>query len=123
MKNSPVSILACGCLVLGAFLAGMFVGRNITGDVIQTSLRVSTSSVSTSATQPSATFTNERININTADLATLMRLPGIGEKLAQRIIDYRNTHGSFKDSTELKKVYGINEKLFDAIKYLITTGG
>jgi competence protein ComEA len=37
----------------------------------------------------------ERVNINNTDLASLMALPGIGETYAQRIIDYRETHGLF----------------------------
>ena len=126
MKNNPVSILACACLILGAFLAGMFVGRNMTGEEIQTSVRSNLSSDPGTGTVPNSSSPSapkEKININTADLYTLMQLEGIGETYAQRIIDYRNANGPFKDITELKNVEGIGQQRFDRIKYLITTGG
>ena len=62
------------------------------------------------------------ININTASKEELETLPGIGEVLAQRIIDYRRTNGYFKSIEEIKEVSGIGEKKFEAIKDLITVG-
>ena len=62
------------------------------------------------------------ININTASREELETLPGIGEVLAQRIIDYRRTNGYFKSIEEIKEVSGIGEKKFEAIKDLITVG-
>lgn len=70
------------------------------------------------ATQPIG-----KININTADRNTLMTLPGIGEALAQRIIDYRTANGAFHKISDIMNVSGIGEKRYDAIKDLITTGG
>jgi competence protein ComEA len=60
------------------------------------------------------------ININTATLEELDGLPGIGPTLAQRIIDYRNENGAFKQSEDLKKVRGIGDSVFGQIKDLIT---
>ena len=129
MKNTPVSILGCACLILAAFLFGMYLGRNITGTEIQTSV-ISTGSIpfssataTSSTTASSATQTGGKININTADLYSLMSLPGIGETYAQRIIDYRTTNGPFKDIEDIKNVEGIGEKRYESIKNLITTGG
>ena len=62
------------------------------------------------------------ININTASKEELETLPGIGEVLSQRIIDYRRTNGYFKSIEEIKEVSGIGEKKFEAIKDLITVG-
>ncbi len=56
------------------------------------------------------------ININTAMAGDLTRLPGIGEVMAERIIDYRTKHGGFKSTEELMKVKGIGEKKFEKIK-------
>ena len=65
-------------------------------------------------------FTNDRININTASKEELMTLSGIGEVIAQRIIDYREENGSFTSVEEIKNVKGIGETRFDNIKEYIT---
>ena len=63
------------------------------------------------------------VNINTASLEALMTLPGIGEVLGQRIIDYRTANGPFTDISQIKNVSGIGDKRFEAIKDSITVGG
>lgn len=60
-----------------------------------------------------------KININTASLAELDALPGIGASIGQRIIDYRTQNGDFKKIEDLKKVRGIGDALFEQIKDLI----
>ena len=64
----------------------------------------------------------EKININTAVSSELQKLPRIGEKVAQRIIDFRKENGKFKTIEEIMKVEGIGEKIFDLIKDKITVG-
>jgi len=59
------------------------------------------------------------ININTATQEELIMLPGIGEKTAKNIIDYRNKYGFFKTKEEIKNVKGIGEKKYEKIKDLI----
>ncbi len=63
------------------------------------------------------------VNINTATVAELKTLPGIGDVLAQRIVDYREAHGAFSSIEELMQVSGIGEKRFAAIRDLVTVGG
>lgn len=58
---------------------------------------------------------NKYVNINFAGKNELEQLPGIGEKLAERIIAYRKQHNGFKTKEELKNVAGIGEKKFNAI--------
>lgn len=67
-----------------------------------------------------AQVNEKKININTASAVELQKLPRIGEKVAQRIVDYRNANGQFKKVEEIMKVKGIGEKIFKTIKDLIT---
>jgi competence protein ComEA len=64
----------------------------------------------------------KKININTAPAAELQKLPRIGPKIAQRIIDFRNQNGNFKNIEEIMKVRGIGEKVFKQLKDMITVG-
>ena len=61
---------------------------------------------------------NEKVSINTATIASLDTLPGIGNVIATRIVSYRNSNGSFKTIEEIKNVNGIGDALFEQIKDL-----
>jgi competence ComEA-like helix-hairpin-helix protein len=61
------------------------------------------------------------ININSAPAGELMRLPGIGQALADRIIEYREQSGVFQSAEDIMNVKGIGQSKYDAIKDLITT--
>ena len=63
----------------------------------------------------------ETVNINTADMEELMKLPGIGEVIAQRILDYRTEHGPFRNIEELKEIEDIGEGRLEQISSLIVT--
>jgi len=57
-------------------------------------------------------YGSSQININTANVEQLSKLPGIGKKKANRIISFRKKHGKFKRTQEIMKVKGIGEKTF-----------
>ena len=61
----------------------------------------------------------KNVNINSADIKTISTLPGIGPKLAQRIIEYRIKNGPFKDKETLKNVPGIGPGKFLEIEKFI----
>lgn len=57
-----------------------------------------------------------KVNINKASKAELMTLKGVGESMADKIIEYRESNGNFKDIDELKLVSGMGEGKFNKIK-------
>lgn len=76
-----------------------------------------------SSEKPEASIekTDGKVNLNTARRKELTEgIPGVGEKLASRIISYRETYGGFKSTEEIMNIKGIGEKLFEKIKDYIT---
>ncbi|HYO48218.1 MAG TPA: ComEA family DNA-binding protein [Chloroflexia bacterium] len=61
-----------------------------------------------------------KLNLNTATAAQLEELPGIGEVLAARIVEYRDTNGPFKTVEEIMSVPGIKEAVYEQIRNLVT---
>jgi competence protein ComEA len=62
------------------------------------------------------------VNINTATVAQLEGLPGIGARTAQAIVDQRQKKGPYKKIEELMNVKGIGEKSFLRLKPMVTVG-
>jgi len=60
------------------------------------------------------------ININTADMDTLIKLKGIGQVRAQKIIDFRTENGYFVTKEDILRIDGIGQTLFEKIKNDIT---
>jgi comEA protein len=60
-----------------------------------------------------------KININTELAGDLQLLPGVGEIMAERIIEYREQKGGFQRVDDIKKVKGIGDKKFEQIKEYI----
>jgi competence ComEA-like helix-hairpin-helix protein len=61
------------------------------------------------------------ININTATVDELAKLPQIGERFAKKIVEYRETYGPFRRPEHLMLVEGINDKKFRLIKDSVKT--
>jgi competence protein ComEA len=66
------------------------------------------------------TASNALVDLNTATLAALDTLPGVGPVLAQRILDWRTQHGRFTSVDELGEVSGIGDKLLEQIRPKVT---
>jgi competence protein ComEA len=69
---------------------------------------------------PAAARPATLVNLNTATMAQLETLPGVGPKTAARIVEYRQKSGGFKKIEELMNVKGIGEKAFLKLKPQIT---
>ena len=63
------------------------------------------------------------VNINTAGVGELTLLPRVGEKGAERIIEYRKEHGPFKKAADLMQVKGIGAKTFELMSPYLAVDG
>lgn len=81
------------------------------------SLALISASAPAAASHPSSE--EERININTASIEELQRLPGIGPAFASRIVEHRRRHGLFKRPQDIVIVRGMSAKLYRRIAHLI----
>ncbi len=120
MKKGKTALIAVTAAFL-CILSGIFIGRNTKGNYLE----LPTNQVEIHSDLPGSTETAElgKVNINTASRNQLMLLPGVGETLADRIIDERSTNGPFVSLDDLTRVEGIGEKkLADMLDY-ITVGG
>ena len=115
MKKQQWILLGVTAVFL-CLIIGIFVGRNLTGAYIPVNKVISTDTTDTNnTTQPQ----DGRIDLNTATLQQLQLIPGVGEVIAQRILDYRTEQGGFHAVEELLHVSGIGEKKFEQMKQYV----
>ena len=70
----------------------------------------------------SAAEGSDPVDLNRATVSELTRLPGVGEAIAKRIVDFREQHGPFKRVEDLMKVKGIGEKSLEKIRPHVRVG-
>jgi len=113
-KFIPAAMIAAALLFLG-FIGGYFWGER---DAPVLSVPKDPISEGALANKPSdaSVSVDFRVNLNTAALEELEKIPGIGPSIAERIISYRTEQGGFRTVSELLAVSGIGEKSLERME-------
>lgn len=107
-KKSNTAGLGLALLIVGlliCYAARLALHRTIALDDIDAVRQRSTA----------AALPDMRIDINSASAAELSVLPGIGPKLAERIVEYRQVHGAFSNINDLDRVSGIGKAIVERL--------
>ena len=121
MKKGPFIFLLILCAGV-CIMIGTLIGRRTSTNYYSVE-NVHTSTSENRKEQTADTTELGKLNINSATVDELISLPGIGETIAQRIVDYRKSVGLFESIEELTQVEGIGETRLEAIRDYITVGG
>ena len=123
----PAAVVAALVFSLGFFLGRRTVPYEVSIDAERPAaqvLQTPATAEEAPASAPEAETREEKIpvNINNATKEELMTLPGVGEVLADRIIEYRETYGRFVAAEQLMDVSGIGEQRYADLADLVTVG-
>ncbi len=121
------AIEACGGMTEAASIESLNLARVVVdGEQIQVQsaeeLKAANDAAASSASSApagadaSSQAASGKVNINTAESSELQTLSGVGESKAKKIIDYRQTNGSFKSIEDLANVSGIGEKTVESLR-------
>jgi comEA protein len=112
-------------LVLSTFFLGLFIIHLKKNDKLQFLNFEGEHSINSNCSETpealkKALKVSKEVNINTASQAELTLLPGIGDVIASRIIEYRRNNGNFNHLEDLMNVKGIGQKKIEKIEEYIT---
>ena len=128
MRKPKLSVLVLITLLFVVFTGGYLLGisQRKSHITVSVSREIQEKPLKTATDEIAATeekHTVFPVALNYADKEDLMTLPGIGDVLAQRILDYRKAHGKFSSVEELLNVEGIGQKRLEQMLNLIVIGG
>ncbi len=118
MKNTTRWIPITLTVIFAFLLMGVFIYRQHNEAISLSNIQTADQNTDVN----SSPIHDGKININTATAEDLTLLPGIGETLAKRIIEYRTQIGHFAQLEDLMNVSGIGKTRFQQICDYITLG-
>jgi competence ComEA-like helix-hairpin-helix protein len=123
--KKPQFILLFATIIFCTLILGVYIGRNHTANYISVGkpqLSGNVTDAQNAYSESGNQAVTGKININSAAKSQLMMLPGIGETLAQRIVDYRQDNGPFTCIEDLLYVDGIGQVKLADMEQFITVG-
>jgi competence protein ComEA len=120
LTRTEIVCLTAAAVFLTA-AAGVRLGSSVSGGEVSIRPALRAQAVSDSPAEETPALSDSyKVDINSADTETLSLLPGIGETLAGRIVEYREKNGAFSEISDIMDVSGIGQGTFDKIKDYIT---
>ncbi|MDI6813825.1 MAG: helix-hairpin-helix domain-containing protein [Desulfitobacteriaceae bacterium] len=108
--------------VVAVTTAGSPISPGSSGSASTAATAGSTAATASSGSAATASSGGSKININTAGVAELDKLPGIGPALAERIVQYRTDNGPFVRPEDLQEVAGIGPKTYEKMASMVSVG-
>jgi competence protein ComEA len=114
------AVQAAGGAEPGTDVAGLNLARRLSdGEQIAVGVPAAVPPAAPGSADAPASAPTDKVDLNTATVAQLDTLPGVGPVTAQRIVEWRTQHGRFTRVDQLREVDGIGDSRFDRLKGLV----